>query len=62
MQTIFPEGTQPSWKITKIPGDGGGGGGLENPHLDGKYPGGGGLKQKCFPFGVWIFTGTTQSM
>ena len=59
MQTIFPEGTQPSWKITEIPGDGGGGVwkapfGMEIP--------GGGLKQKCFPFGVWIFTGTTQSM
>ena len=22
-ETFFPEGTQPSWKITEIPGDGG---------------------------------------
>ena len=60
MQTIFPEGTQPSWKITEIPGDGGGGGVWKAPF--GMEIPGGGLKQKCFPFGVWIFTGTTQSM
>ena len=38
MQTIFPEGTQPSWKITEIPGDGGGGGYEKHP-LEWKFLG-----------------------
>ena len=38
-----------------------GGGGVWKAPFGMEIPGGG-LKQKCFPFGVWIFTGTTQSM
>ena len=48
MQTIFPEGTQPSWKITKIPGDGGGG--YEKHPLEWKFPGGG---SKAKVLSVW---------
>ena len=50
MQTIFPEGTQPSWKITKIPGDGGGGGVWKAP-FGMEIPGGGGAKAKALS--VW---------
>ena len=53
MEIFFPGGTQPSLKITEIPGDGGGG---LTSTLRMEIPGGWGSKTKVpFVGGVWIF-------
>ena len=48
-QIFFPDGTQPSWKITEIPG--GGGCGYDKPPWNFHSRGVGGLKQKRPPSG-----------
>ena len=53
-QIFFPEGIQPSSKITEIPG---GAGGYDTYPWDGNSLGVGSLKQKCLPWkgGMDIF-------
>ena len=56
----YQTNSQPSRKITEIRGGGGGSGGGGGGVYD-KHPLElGGLQQKCPPWEVWIFFGTTQ--
>lgn len=53
-EIIFPEGNQPSWKSTEIPGGGGGGGGYNKHPLKWKFQGDVGSKAKV-PSGANLF-------